>query len=165
MFPVSTGDRAQIHFEDLVVGRVYRTASIAVTAEEIATFAARYDPQPFHLDPAAGERSVFGGVVASGWLTAALTMRLMVQGEFHFGSGVVGLGVDTLQWPRPVRAGETLTASVEVTALRTSESKPGFGVAKLRTTTTNQRSEVVQVMVSNVLVPRRAHAPAKPAAT
>jgi acyl dehydratase len=144
-----------MHYEDLAVGRSFRTASIAVTAEEVAAFAARYDPQPFHLDPAAAKQSVFGGVVASGWMTAALTMRLMVQSEFSFGTGVVGLGVDTLKWPAPVRPGDTLTATIEVAAMRTSETKPGFGVVKLKTTTTNQRGETVQVMVSNVLVRRR----------
>lgn len=146
----------ELHYEDLAVGRTFRNGPIAVTREEIIGFASRYDPQPFHLDAAAGEKSLFGGLVASGWLTAALTMRLMVQSEFRFGTGVVGLGVDSLRWPRPVRPGDQLTITVEVTATRTSESKPGFGVVKIRTTTTNQADEVVQVMVSNVLVRRRA---------
>jgi acyl dehydratase len=147
---------AQLFFEDLVVGRVFHTASVDVTAEEITTFAARYDPQPFHTDPIAAKQTVFGGLVASGWMTAALTMRLMMTGEFHFGSGVVGLGVDTLQWPRPVRPGDRLTASVEVMSTRTSQSRPAHGIVKIRTTTTNQDKAVVQVMVSNVLAPRRA---------
>jgi acyl dehydratase len=146
---------ADMYYEDLALGRVYRTAAVDVTAEEIRTFAARYDPQPFHLDAAAAQESVFGGLVASGWLTAALTMRLMVQSEFRFGSGVVGLGVDTLKWPRPVRPGDRLTATIEITAMRVSASKPGFGVMKIKTTTANQREETVQVMVSNVLVRRK----------
>jgi acyl dehydratase len=144
-----------MYYEDLVVGKAFRTDAIDVTLEEIKTFAARYDPQPFHLEAAAAQASVFGGIVASGWMTAALTMRLMVKSEFDFGSGVVGLGVDSLRWPRPVRPGDRLTAHLEVMAMRTSESKPGFGVVKLKTTTLNQRAEVVQVQVSNVLVPRR----------
>lgn len=147
--------RGQIFYEDLAIGQTFRSDTIEVTAEEIRTFATRYDPQPFHLDPEAAARSVFAGIVASGWMTAALTMRLMVMGEFHFGSGVVGLGVETIQWPRPVRPGDTLAATVEVVAMRTSESKPGFGIVKIRTSTTNQRGEVVQVMVSNTLVMRR----------
>lgn len=142
-------------YDDLAVGRVFRTDTIDVTAEEITTFAARYDPQPFHLDPEAAKQTVFGGLVASGWMTAALTMRLMVNGEFKFGRGVVGLGVETLQWPRPVRPGDRIGAAVEIVAMRVSESKPQFGVAKIRTTTTNQHGETVQVMVSNILVPRR----------
>jgi acyl dehydratase len=153
---VSTSPTAHVYYEDLTIGRVYHTAAIEVTAEEITRFATRYDPQPFHLDEAAGRASLFGGLVASGWLTAALTMRLMVLGEFNFGSGVVGLGVETLQWPRPVRPGDVLTAKVEVIAARTSASKRRHGIAKLRTTTLNQHGEPVQVMVSNVLVQRRA---------
>ncbi len=148
----------QMYFEDLAVGGVYRSAAVEVTAEEITTFAARYDPQPFHLDRAAGASSVFGGLVASGWLTASLTMRLMVKSEFRFGSGVIGLGVDSLRWPQPVRPGDTLTATVEVMAARASASQPEHGVVKIRTTTTNQRDEVVQILISNVLVRRRGDA-------
>lgn len=152
---MSEAPRPQLFFEDLAVGAIYRTSSVAVTAEEIATFAARYDPQPFHLDAAAAKTSVFGGLVASGWMTAALTMRLMVTGDFGFGNGAIGLGIETLQWPRPVRPGDTLSASVEVLAARASASQPEHGVVKLRTTTLNQQGETVQVLVSNVLVPRR----------
>lgn len=148
-------DRPQMFYEDLTVGGVYRSATIDVTEQEAIAFASRYDPQPFHTDASAAKQSVFGGLVTSGWLTAALTMRLMVASEFSFGSGVVGLGVDSLRWPRPVRPGDTLTATVEVTAMRASGSKPDFGVVKIRTTTTNQHGETVQVMVSSVLVRRR----------
>lgn len=152
------GARPQLYFEDLAVGRVYATASVDVTAEEVIAFAHRYDPQPFHTDAAAAEKSVFRGLVASGWMTAALTMRLMVTGQFGFGSGAIGLGVETLQWPRPVRPGDTLGGSVEVLAARESKSQPEHGIVKLRTTTTNQHGETVQVLVSNVLVPRRPRA-------
>jgi acyl dehydratase len=142
-------------YEDFAIGRVYRSETVEVTAEEIVQFASRYDPQPFHVDPVGAEKSVFGGLVASGWLTASLTMRLMVTSEIKFGTGVIGLGVDSVQWPLPVRPGDTLTATVEVTAMRTSESKPDFGLMKIRTTTANQRGETVQVMLSNVMVRRR----------
>ena len=152
---MSAADSSQMYYEDLAIGRTYRTTSVEVTAEEVKAFAARYDPQPFHLDPVAAEKSVFGGLVASGWMTAALTMRLMVTSEFKFGSGVVGLGVDTLQWPKPVRPGDRLAATMEITAMRTSESKPNYGIAKLRTTTTNQHGGIVQVMISTILIPRR----------
>jgi acyl dehydratase len=147
--------REKIYYEDLVIGRVYRGGTVNVTAEEIVAFATRYDPQPFHLDPTAAQQSVFGGLVASGWLTASLTMRLMVTSEFRFGEGVVGLGIEALRWPQPVRPGDTLTATIEIAAMRTSESKPDFGVVKIRTTTVNQREETVQILTSNVLVPRR----------
>ncbi|MDO8544811.1 MAG: MaoC family dehydratase [Opitutaceae bacterium] len=145
----------EMYYEQLVPGQVYNSGSIAVTADEIKSFAARYDPQPFHLDSAAAEKSIFGGLVASGWLTASLTMRLMVKSEFKFGTGVIGLGVDSLRWPKPVRPGDTLSATVEIAGMRASESKPGFGVVKIRTTTSNQLGDVVQVMVSSVLVRRR----------
>jgi len=141
-----------IRFDELVVGHIYRSATVEVTKDEIKSFAARYDPQPFHLDEVAAQQSVFGGLVASGWLTAALTMRLMVTSEFQLGGGAIGLGVDSLRWPQPVRPGDELTATVEIVGRRASESKPGFGIVKIRTTTTNQRDEVVQVMVSNILV-------------
>jgi acyl dehydratase len=147
--------RVPVFFEDLVVGRQHHCGEIIVTEPEALAFAARYDPQPFHLDAEAGRRSVFGGLAASGWLTAALTMRLMVTGGLDLGDGAVGLGIDSLQWPRPVFPGDTLMVTVEVLAVRGSASRPTCGVAKFRTTTTNQRSEVVQVMTSNVLVPRR----------
>lgn len=137
-----------------MVGRSHMCGQITVAEAEALAFAARYDPQPFHLEAEAGKRSVFGGLAASGWLTAALTMRLMVTGGFELGDGAVGLGVDSLQWPKPVFPGDTLSVSVEAVALRASASRPTFGVAKFRTTTTNQHGEIVQVMTSNVLVPR-----------
>jgi len=152
---MNSAERARLFFEDFAVGRVFQTAAVEVTAEEVRAFAARYDPQPFHLDEAAARASVFGGLVASGWMTAGLTMRLMVTGEFGFGSGAIGLGVETLQWPRPVRPGDRLSASVEVLAARDSKSQRRHGIVKLRTTTLNQHGEPVQVMVSNVMVPRR----------
>ncbi len=144
-----------LYFEDLAVGAAFGTPSVEVTAEEVRTFAARYDPQPFHLDEAAGRASVFGAMVASGWMTAALTMRLMVQSEMRLADGAVGLGIDALDWPRPVRPGDTLTARMEIEAVRVSESRPEFGVVKLRTTTRNQHGRRVQVLVSNILVRRR----------
>jgi acyl dehydratase len=147
--------RAELYYEDLNIGRVFHTDSIEVTREEIIAFASRYDPQPFHLDEAAAKDTAFGNLVSSGWLTAALTMRLMILSEFKFPRGVVGLGVDALRWPRPVLPGDKITAAVEITAMRASASKPAYGVVRIVTTTTNQRNEVVQTKTSNVLVPRR----------
>jgi acyl dehydratase len=144
-----------IYYDDLSVGQVYHSGSVEVTAKEITTFATRYDPQPFHVDAAAAEKSVFRGLVASGWLTASLTMRLMVTGEMRFGGGVIGLGVESLQWPAPVRPGDVLTADVEIRAMRLSTSKPGFGIVTIRTTTRNQHNTTVQLLVSHVLVPCR----------
>lgn len=146
---------ALLSFEDLAAGQTFPCGTIAVTAEEIVGFASRYDPQPFHTDAVAAEGSAFGGLVASGWLTASLTMRLMVTHHFRRG-GVIGSGVDKVRWPRPVRPGDTLTAAIEVLRVRASDSQPGYGLANLRTTTTNQRGETVMVMESHVLVPRKA---------
>jgi acyl dehydratase len=152
---VSASNTVSLYYEDLAVGRIFKTDSIVVTQEEMLAFASRYDPQPFHLNAEAGKSSVFGGMAASGWLTAALTMRLMILSEFKFGRGVVGLGVESLRWPRPVFAGDRITATIEISAMRLSESKPGYGVVRFTTMTTNQRGELVQSKISNVLVPRR----------
>lgn len=151
----SDSPAALLHYEDLVVGRIFRTGTVEVTAADIVEFAARFDPQPFHLDDAAGRESVFGGLVSSGWLTGALTTLLIVQGELRLAGGLIGLGIDSVQWPHAVRPGDRLTAASEVVAMRLSESRPGYGVVKFRTTTTNQRGETVQIVVLNNLVRRR----------
>lgn len=152
----------ELYYEDLAVGRVLRTGEVEVNREEMLAFASRYDPQRFHLEEEAGVNSVFGGMSASGWFTAALTMRLMTLGEFRFGAGgAVGLGIDELRWPRPVHVGDRLTATTEVAAMRVSASKPAHGVVKFITTTRNQRGEVVLTKAAQVLVPRRPEATAK----
>jgi acyl dehydratase len=129
---------------------------LEVTAQEIVEFASRYDPQPFHLDPAGGEASIFGGLVASGWLTCALTMRMMVQGENSLAGGLIGLGAESLQWPNAVRPGDRIAAACEVVAMRASTSRPNYGVVKIRTVTVNQDEKVVLSMVATQLVLRRA---------
>ncbi len=118
-------------------------------------FAAEFDPQPFHLDEAAARASLFGGLVASGWHTAALTMRLLVNGEFQPVGGLIGLGVEEIRWPRPVRPGDVLRVESEVLDVRTSKSQPDRGVVKVRNTTFNQDGEPVMVQVANLIVPRR----------
>jgi len=153
---MSNAPASPLYYEDLEVGRLFRTGSIEVTAEEITTFAARYDPQPFHLDVTAGtEHRVFGGLVASGWLTAGLAMRLMILSDFKLGGGAVGLGIDSLRWPRPVRPGDRLSSVIEIKGKRLSESKPGYGIMRIDTTTTNQNGEVVLTKSAHVLVPLR----------
>lgn len=141
--------------DDLVPGATFRTGTLTIDADAITAFAAQFDPQPFHLDPAAAEASVFGALVASGWHTAALTMRLLVNGELQLAGGLVGLGVTDLRWPRAVLPGDTLSAVVEVLTVLPSASRPDRGTALLRTTTSNQRGEPVLVMTSKQLVPRR----------
>lgn len=140
------------YFEDLQVGDTYRTGSVTVTEAEIIAFARQYDPQPFHTDPAAAPHSVFGRLVASGWHTAALTMRLMVQGDLQLAGGSVGLGVEKIEWPRPVLPGDTLHVVSEVVEKRPSRSKPDRGLVRVRSTTFNQRDEPVETMTSLQLV-------------
>jgi acyl dehydratase len=144
-----------LYLEDIVVGQVYRSRRLTVDADRVKAFAGEFDPQPFHLDDDAARQSVFGGLVASGWHTAALTMRLLVEGEFTPAGGLVGAGADELRWPRPVRPGDTLQVEGEVLEVRPSRSKPHQGVVKTRITTTNQHGEVVQVFVASLIVPRR----------
>jgi acyl dehydratase len=142
------------YYEDLKVGQVFRTAEAVVTREEIVGFAARYDPQGHHLDPEAGRETAFGGLVASGWLTGALTMRLIVAGELELAGGFVGLGIDELKWPRAVRPGDRIRAQVEILSMRLSASKPRYGVVKIRAVTTNQDGDTVQTFVAHQLVLR-----------
>ena len=147
---------AQQYYEDFEPGQLYTGKTrIRVDADEIKRFAAAWDPQPFHLDEEAAADSVFGGLAASGWHTAAMTMRLFVDGSLQVAGGLVGLGLEELRWPRPVRAGDELRVQVEVLELRPSRSRPSHGLVKLRTTTLNQRDEPVQVSVNTLFVPRR----------
>jgi acyl dehydratase len=146
------------YFEDFAIGQKYLgTARCVIDAAEIKSFAATYDPEPFHLDEAAAERNpAVRGLTASGWHTASITMRLLVESELQPAGGIVGLGVDEIRWPRPVRPGDELRVESDVLALRRSESRPAQGILKLRTTTFNQANEPVQFLVSNILVERRA---------
>jgi len=143
------------YLEDYAPGQTFGSPRTRVTTEQIHRFAAEYDPQPFHLDEGAAKLSIFGGLAASGWHTAALTMRLLVQSELRPRGGIVGLGFDELRWPRPVRPGDELRVQSEVLEVRTSRSRPTQGLIKVRTTTWNQNDEAVQVLVANLLVPRR----------
>ncbi len=143
------------YLEDLAVGQVFSSGPRKVDKEQIIAFATEFDPQPYHLDEAAARKSVFGGLAASGWHTAALTMRLLVDGEFNPAGGILGVGFDDLSWPRAVRPGDELHARSEVLEVRPSKSRPDRGMIKLRTTTYNQYDEVVQTFTGNLLVPRR----------
>src|SRR5262249_10295281 len=136
-------------------GQKYGTPSVTVGAEMIKAFAAEFDPQPFHLDEDAARTSLFGGLVASGWHTAALTMRLLVDGELRVVGGLIGMGAEELRWPRPVRAGDVLTVECEILELRPSKSQPGRGIVRARNTTLNQDGEPVMIAVINMVVPRR----------
>ena len=143
------------YLEDFAVGHVFGSARVTVDKERIKTFAAEFDPQPFHQDEEAARQSFFGGLAASGWHTAALTMRLLVESDFRPAGGVIGAGFDELRWPLPVRPGDQLQVESEVLAVRPSKSRPHLGLVKVRITTTNQHGDAVQVFVANIVVPRR----------
>jgi acyl dehydratase len=143
-----------VYLEDLVVGQTFRNGPVELAAADIKAFAAQFDPQPFHLDEEAARASLFGGLAASGWHTAALTMRLLVTGGPRFGWGFIGAGGE-VSWPRPAYAGDSLTLHGEVIEITPSRSKADRGIARVRLVMKNQREEIVQDMVARVLVPRR----------
>jgi acyl dehydratase len=143
------------YFEDFAVGQKYGSARRRrVDKAEITGFAAEYDPQPFHLDDAAAANTVFGGLAASGWHTAAMTMSLIVGSEFRPAGGILGFGGE-LQWLKPVRPGDELRVESEVLELRDSRSRPDQGLVKMRVTTLNQDGEAVQTFTPTLLVNRR----------
>ena len=146
-----------LHLEDLQPGQLHRSSGdpVSVTADGIKAFARQFDPQPFHLDEAAAAETFFKGLAASGWHTAAITMKLLVEGGLPLAGGIIGAGVEEVRWPRPVRPGDQLRVESEVLEVRPSRSRLDQGVAKIRTTTLNQNGEPVQVMTSNLVVPRR----------
>ena len=143
------------YLEDFSVGQRFGSGRLRIDKERIFAFAAEFDPQPFHLDEAAARHSIFGGLVASGWHTAAVTMRLLFDSELKPAGGIIGAGLDECRWPRPVRPGDELRVECEVIEVRPSKSRPEQGLIKLRTTTLNQDDEAVLVHVVNMVVPRR----------
>jgi acyl dehydratase len=143
------------YLEDFSAGQKFESGRLRVDRDRVKSFAAEFDPQPFHLDDEAAKRSLFGGLAASGWHTAALTMKLLVESELKPAGGILGAGFDEFRWPKPVRPGDELHLDIEVLETRASKSRPDQGVIKLRTTTLNQNNEPVQISVGNLIVPRR----------
>jgi acyl dehydratase len=145
----------EMYFEDFYIGqKIHSAGSIRVSAEEIKEFAQKYDPQPFHLDEAAGEASFFKGLAASGWLTAAIVMRLRVESIRVFG-GMIGAGVEEMRWTLPVRPNDTIRTEIEVVGVRHSASRKDYGVVRTRTLAYNQNEEVVLRSTVNFLAPLR----------
>src|SRR5438067_9495973 len=142
------------YFEDLKPGDRFKSETYQVTEEQIISFAREFDPQPFHLDAAVARQTMFKELIASGWHTAAITMRLFVR-TLNFAEGAVGLGVDELRWPNAVKPGDVLHVETEILEARLSRSRPNVGVIRLRNVTLNQRNEAVQTMTASALVPRR----------
>jgi acyl dehydratase len=143
------------YLEDLAVGQRYPGGSVTVDAAEIKAFAAAFDPQPFHLDEEAARTSIFGRLVASGWHTMAMTMRMLVDGQVRSLHGLVGLGADDLRWPKPVFPSDVLGVEWEVLEVRPSSTRPDRGTARLGVTTRNQHGEIVLSVVTTILLPRR----------
>lgn len=144
------------YLDDLAPGQQFAgNTRIRIEESRIKAFAADFDPQPFHLNEDAAHASIFRGLAASGWHTAAVTMRLLVDSAFQPAGGIVGASIDELRWPHPVRPGDELRVESEVLEVRPSRSRPEQGLVKLRTTTLNQDGKVVQVSVANLVVQRR----------
>jgi acyl dehydratase len=144
------------YLEDFEVAQTFGgSGRIRVDKERIKSFAAEFDPQPFHLDEIAAGGSMFRGLAASGWHTAAITMRLLVESELKPAGGIVGAGFDDFRWPRPVRPGDELRVESEVLEVRPSKSRPDQGLIKVKTTTLNQNGEAVQISVGTLIVMRR----------
>jgi acyl dehydratase len=145
---------AELHLEDFTVGQTFGSGRLKVGADDIKAFATAFDPQPFHLDEQKARDTFFKGLAASGWHTAALTMRLLVDSPIRPALGIVGAGGE-LSWPRPVRPGDELRLESEVLEVKPSQSRPDRGMIKVKTTTLNQNGEAVQVLVANLIVTRR----------
>jgi len=144
-----------LYFDDLKVGDTYTSATHAVTIEDIQRFAAEFDPQPFHLDDAAARHTMFGGLAASGWHTAAITMRLLVTSGPQLANGILGAGGE-IEWKTPTRPGDVLRVDSEIVELVPSRSRPDRGVVVMRSRTLNQGGDVVQTLTAKLMVARRA---------
>lgn len=145
---------ALLYLDDLAAGMKFTSGPVDVTTEEVKAFAAKFDPQAFHLDEAAAEASFFKGLAASGWHTAALGMRLLVTGGPRLAGGYIGAGGE-LSWTQPVYAGDSLTMQGEIVEVKPSRSRPDRGIVSVRCETFNQKGEVVQKLLARLMVPRR----------
>ncbi|MDQ6764619.1 MAG: MaoC family dehydratase [Verrucomicrobiota bacterium] len=145
----------RLNFEDVSVGDRFNSEPFLVTEAAIVEFASQFDVQPFHLNHAAADASLFGGLAASGWHTAAIAMRLFTTGPLQFVGGAIGLGVDELRWPIAVRPDDKLTLETEILETRTSKKKPRHGNIRIKNLLRNQRGEIVLSYMANALVQRR----------
>jgi acyl dehydratase len=159
--PIDLAGDHRLYLEDLAVGRRFTSATHVVDEAQIKAYAAQFDPQPFHLDDTAARGTLFGGLAASGWHTASITMRLLVESGLPLAGGIIGAGGE-ISWPKPTRPGDTLHVVSEIEDVTPSRSRPDRGMVRVRSETRNQRGEVVQVLIAKLIVPRRA--PAREAA-
>ena len=144
----------RLYLDDIHVAQRFTSGAHAVDEAQIKAFASQFDPQPFHLDDEAAKSTMFTGLAASGWHTAAITMRLLVDGGFPIAGGIVGAGGE-ISWPRPTRPGDILHVESEVLEVTPSQSRSDRGMVTIRTETRNQRDEIVQILVAKLVVPRR----------
>src|SRR6266540_593829 len=147
----------EFFLEDLRVGQRFSSGSHTIDEAQIKAFAAQFDPQPFHLDGEAAKATLFGRLAASGWHTAAITMKLLVESGLPLRGGIIGSGGE-VSWPRPTRPGDTLTVLSEVEEITPSRSRPDRGMIRVRSETRNQDVETVQILIAKLVVPRRATA-------
>jgi acyl dehydratase len=153
-------DRGKRYYlDDLHVGQRFTSASHEIDAAQIKAYAREFDPQPFHLDDEAAKATLFGGLAASGWHTAAISMRLMVETGLPLAGGILGAGGE-LSWPKPTRPGDILQVVSEIEEITPSRSRPDRGMVRVRNETRNQRGEIVQVLIAKLIVPRRTAATA-----
>ncbi len=144
----------ELYLDDLRVGQRFVSDLHALDEAQVIAFASQFDPQPFHLNEAAAKDTLFGGLAASGWHTAAITMRLMVRGGVPVAGGLVGAGAE-ISWPQPTRPDDVLRVESEILEITPSRSRPDRGMVKVRSETRNQRGEVVQILEARLVVPRR----------
>jgi acyl dehydratase len=147
-------DGAGLYLDDLQVGQRFTSGTYVIEEAQIKAFAAEFDPQPFHLDERAAQASIFKGLAASGWHTAATAMRLLVAGGLPFAHGIVGLGGE-IAWPRPTRPDDILHVESEIVEITPSRSKPHQGIVTVRVTMFNQNGEAVYLLTARLLVLRR----------
>jgi acyl dehydratase len=167
--PAAPNSDQPFHLDDLHVGQRFAGGSHVLDEAQIKAFAREFDPQPFHLDDAAAKATLFGGLAASGWHTAAITMRLLVRSGLPIAGGIIGSGGE-LSWLKPARPGDTLSVESEVVEITPSRSRPDRGSVVVRTHTRNQHGDVVQTFTARLVVPRRVPPPtdvsgAEPVAT
>ena len=143
------------YLEDLKPGQAFESRRHAITQDEIVAFAREYDPQPFHVDPAAAKSSFFGRLIASGWHTAALTMKMLTEAEMDLAGGIIGAGMEELKWPTPLVPGDVIHVRVEILESRASKSRPQIGIVRARVRALREDGTAVQEMIANLIVPTR----------
>lgn len=149
-----TNPGAKLYLDDLKVGDRFSSAEHAMDERQIKAFAAQFDPQPFHLDDEAAKKTLFGALAASGWHTAAITMRLLVTSGVPLADGVIGAGGE-ISWPRPTRPTDVLHVESEVLEITPSRSRPERGMVTVRSETRNQHGDILQVFTAKMVVSRR----------